>query len=72
MRVNKFLFPLVVLTVFLLVVGGAMILGFWQTKGGRSQNPAGGRGGGHEDGALPAIETIAQASSGWWLEEVTR
>jgi hypothetical protein len=59
MRINRFLFSLIVLAIFVLVVGGAMILGFWQTKGGQGR----GGGGGHEDhdhSFTPAIETIVQ------------
>ena len=64
MKVNKFLFPLIVLAVFFLVIGGAMALGLWQTKGGQGRGGGrdGGRGG-HCDSSAPAIETVAPVSA---------
>lgn len=69
MKINRFLFPLIALAIFALVVGGAMILGFWQTKGGQHR----GGGGGHEEGALSsAIEMVAPAPGlVQWSGEVT-
>ncbi|MBU0493243.1 MAG: hypothetical protein KKB13_15475 [Chloroflexi bacterium] len=68
MRVNRFLFPLIVLAVFVLIVGGAMLLGFWQTKGGQ------GRGGGHEGdhSLVPTIGTVVQLGAAPSFQEVNR
>jgi len=34
MRINKFLFPLILLVIFLGVIALGMAAGYWQTKGG--------------------------------------
>ncbi len=43
MRINKFLFPIILLIIFLGVIALGMMAGYWKTKGGRgrqSQIPA--------------------------------
>jgi len=66
--VQRYVFPFIILAIFVVIIGGAMVLGLWQTKGGQGR----GDGGGHEDhSALPAIEIVAQKSSTQLFEEVT-
>jgi len=68
MKINRYVFPLIVLAVFVIVIGGAMVLGFWQTKGGQGR----GGEGNHEEGTLtPVIEMVAQTNSIRLFEEVT-
>ncbi len=37
MRINKFLFPLILLVIFIDVIALGMALGYWETKGGRGR-----------------------------------
>ena len=39
MRINKFLFPLILLVIFIDVIALGMALGYWETKGGRGRGP---------------------------------
>lgn len=52
MRVNRFVFPLVVVAIFLAIIAASMVLGLWQTKGGQHR----GRGG---HGAIAPATTAA-------------
>ena len=51
MRINKFLFPLFLLIIFLGIIALGVAAGYWQTKGGGGH--------GHESGVLvPAAAQI--------------
>jgi len=39
MRIKKFIFPLILLVIFIGVIALGMALGYWQTKGGRGRGP---------------------------------
>jgi len=59
MRINKFLFPLILLVIFIDTIALGMALGYWETKGGGQR--------GHDSGILtPVSAEIRPASSFHW------
>jgi hypothetical protein len=63
MRINKFLFPILLLVIFLGVIALGMAAGFWETKGG---------GGRQHESALPEAALvqptdIVESSQVTWL-----
>ncbi len=63
MQINKYLFPILLLVIFLSVIALGMAAGYWETKGG------GGRG--HEtalpEAALVQPTDIVERSQATWL-----
>lgn len=57
MRINKFLFPLILLTVFMGVILLGMAVGFWETEGG---------------GRHQRQSTLLDLPLNTWLESVER
>jgi len=44
MKINRYVYALVVLLIFLCVIAAAMALGLWRTKGGQHRGGPGGHG----------------------------
>jgi hypothetical protein len=55
MRINKFLFPLILLVIFIDTIALGMALGYWKTKGGGRHH--------HDSGTLTPIAVPAEVQT---------
>ena len=63
MRINKFLFPLILLVIFIDTIALGMAFGYWETKGGGRR--------GHESRILvPVSVEVRPVSSSHWEQSL--
>ncbi|MBU0493246.1 MAG: hypothetical protein KKA73_15875 [Chloroflexi bacterium] len=62
MKINRYIYALVVLLIFWCVIAASMVLGLWQTKGGQHRGGQGGHGAASPTTLIAHLQFVAPSA----------